>query len=113
VLDGEKRGLNIYKYVASLTERLGLRRSRSRVYTAPCPVNAHRTYFQDEDTLRTFKENIKKQLMTRAPARGATPVSAPTQSTSGSEMADITESGFMEGDINANGIVPNFLHRFL
>jgi hypothetical protein len=88
------------------------RHRASRAYTVPRSVNAHRTYFQDEDTLRTFKENIKKQLMTRAPARGAPPVSAPIQSTSGSEMADSGESRLVEGSINANGIVPIFYIDF-
>jgi len=56
--------------------------------------------------LRTFKENIKKQLMTRAPARGAQAVSAPIQLTPGRDMADGGERRINEGGINENGMPP-------
>jgi hypothetical protein len=84
----------------------------SSAYTVPSPLTRI-AYLQDEDTLRAFKENIKKQLMSRAPVRGGPPVGAPIQSTSGSEMADSGEIRFAEGSINANGICTNILHRFL
>jgi hypothetical protein len=64
------------------------------------------TASQDEETLRTFKENIKKQLMTRAPARGAHPLSAPIQLSSGRELPDGWEGRTNEGGINETGMPP-------
>lgn len=103
---GEKRPEHL-----KVSQRVSL-----RVGLVIAPILCHtpltRIARQDEDTLRAFKENIKKQLMTRAPARGGVPVSAPIQSTSGSEMADSGESRFVQGSINANGIVPIFYIDF-